>query len=165
MKDVVGYPILERRLSGGAMMNQIVRQIPILAASMILASSAGCQLLGIPSYRSDGPAVQQCQDDCPPGVLPPMPGWLAKWCHKEKVPQPPQHPRFQPLPTRPMFSSDPRRPEGLGRIPNTMQQHPGPSYGRIPTAEGMAPQLGEQPIPPISEAYGPDTTYQGSGTR
>lgn len=115
-------------------MGRSIRLALILTSTTVLASSAGCQLVGIPSYRSDQ-GSNQCESDCPPGLLPPTPGWLARLHHKEKLPQPPQHPRFQPLPTRPMFSQDPRRPEGLGRLPNTMVQGAGSVYGRFPNAQ------------------------------
>ncbi len=89
-------------------------RVPILMVCLGLASATGCQVLGIPSYRADmgGTPVDPYTDGeipggdiaCPPGVLPPMPGWLAAWHAKKELPQPPAYPRFLPLPTRPMFS-------------------------------------------------------------
>ena len=95
--------------------------LTILLVCGLLTSSAGCQCLGIPSYRADSggeplgnagfdPQYDQyspydCADaPCPPGILPPPPGWLAKWKSRRDLPEPPPYPRFHPLPTRPMFS-------------------------------------------------------------
>ncbi len=97
----------------------------ILLVCSLLASSPGCQVIGIPSYRLDGStgysadyagnaaqgqscfvgeASLECpSDECPPTVLPPLPGWLAAWKAKRDLPDPPAYPRFHPLPTRPMF--------------------------------------------------------------
>ena len=105
-----------------------------LLLATIFSTQTGCHVVGIPSYRFDqpqqssrqisdptaGPATYdptqfdpvQCDADCPPGILPPLPGWLAKWCHKEEeLPEPSPYPRFHPLPTRPMFA--PRQSETM----------------------------------------------------
>ncbi len=65
-------------------------------------SSCGTELGGMPL------------NDCPPSFLPPIPvwrpvgvpipGWWAEGKAKRDLPEPAPYPRFQPLPTRPMFS-------------------------------------------------------------
>jgi hypothetical protein len=94
--------------------------VAILLFCGILASSSGCHIVGIPSYRADSQAAlgQSClaeEEACPIGVLPPalpLPGWLAKWKAEQDLPTPPSYPRFHPLPTRPMFSRPATSPSG-----------------------------------------------------
>lgn len=90
----------------------------ILLFCVLLASGTGCQILGIPSYRSDGMSYGSTADacasadcseiDCPPTVLPPIGllPWFSRY-RKEEEPEAPPFPRFHPLPTRPMFSPQP----------------------------------------------------------
>ena len=83
----------------------------ILIVCLVMPIATGCQVLGIPSYRSDcvGGQIDSCQSSCPPTVLPPlpiMPAWLSRF-HRESQEEPPPYPRFHPLPTRPMFSPGP----------------------------------------------------------
>ena len=127
-----------------------LRAIPILLVYALLATSTGCQMLGIPSYRADSgglghhldahlaehsPAQMVCDgNSCyevvmdesggmgAPRVLPPLPGWLGRWHTKKDLPEAPEYPRFQPLPTRPMFSPAPGSAEsaiGYGDLPAT----------------------------------------------
>lgn len=93
---------------------------PIGVGALILLCT-GCNVLGVPSYRADavgGLPEQVCHspentgftadgEACPPGVLPPLPGWLHRWHAKQDIPAPAAYPRFHPLPTRPMFEPDP----------------------------------------------------------
>lgn len=104
------------------------------------------------------------------GLLPPIPvpGWLADWQAKrdleEALPEAPEYPRFHPLPTRPMFESQPgtsamevgfsptampgdHRVPMPGQDPTIYHQsqvlsQPSYTYGRIPTAS-QAPGIQE----------------------
>lgn len=119
-------------------------QIRILLFCAVLTMASGCQVLGIPSYRADAgqvPGYQSPQmacvgDSCSgvmmdehgemlgaPRVLPPLPGWLGRWHAKKNLPEAPDHPRFHPLPTRPLFNS----------TPTGMDQST--AYGALPAAE------------------------------
>ncbi len=108
-------------------MNVRSPQLVILVLFWTLTSGSGCQVLNIPSYRADScssaasysPAeVVGPNAACPPGFLPPLPawihagvpvpGWWAEWKAKKDLPEPAPYPRFQPLPTRPMFSPQTR---------------------------------------------------------
>ncbi len=133
------------------------RDTPILLVCALVATSTGCQVLGIPSYRAetghvsghmpgspglseqpttqlvcDGDScrevevsefeVSECGEMGAPRVLPPLPGWLGRWHAKKELPDAPEYPRFQPLPTRPMFSQAPEvavAPIGYGDFPAT----------------------------------------------
>lgn len=115
------------------------RLMTILLVCAHLASGTGCHVLRIPSYRADagcgdsgagyhgGDVYPAADMECPPTVLPPLPGWLAAWHEKKKTPQPPDYPRFQPLPTRPMFTP-PKTQAGLG-VGSAV------NYGHWPSAE------------------------------
>lgn len=91
----------------------------ILLVCGYLASGTGCHVLRIPSYRADpgcgdlAAGYPGGEQSCAPTVLPPLPGWLAAWHEKKQTPQPPDFPRFQPLPTRPMFTQ-PKMQTGVG---------------------------------------------------
>ncbi len=119
----------------------VPHQVRILLVSALLSTASGCQVLGIPSYRADSghlrgyqPTEMMCVgDSCSeviasendemlgaPRVLPPLPGWLGRWHAKKNLPEAPDHPRFHPLPTRPMFSAAPEGtavPTGFGALP------------------------------------------------
>lgn len=119
----------------------VPHQIRILLVSAVLTTASGCQVLGIPSYRADSghhlgyqPAEMMCVgDSCSeviasehdemlgaPRVLPPLPGWLGRWHAKKNLPEAPDHPRFHPLPTRPLFSATSAGAEvstGYGALP------------------------------------------------
>ena len=114
---------------------RLLHSSPILLLFCWLTSGSGCAVLNIPSYRADycTPAGADCFDggetiseasgmsgqtlanNCEPGFLPPLPMWLntgipaprcwAEWKANKDLPEPAPYPRFQPLPTRPMFSS------------------------------------------------------------
>lgn len=54
------------------------------------------------------PGTGSCMGpECTPSIVPPLPGCLARFQKGEELPQAPEHPRFQPLPTRPVFSTSP----------------------------------------------------------
>jgi hypothetical protein len=121
----------------------VPHHLRILLVSAVLATASGCQVLGIPSYRADSgqlaghqsPQMVCVGDSCSevmvgegeemlgaPRVLPPLPGWLGRWHAKKNIPEAPDHPRFHPLPTRPMFSPAPAGVEpvaGYGGLPAT----------------------------------------------
>jgi len=151
------------------MKNRQRPQPVILLLFCWLTSGSGCAVLNIPSYRADSCGPAECatsnfagsaaasgnsgipvDDNCPAGFLPPLPvwlhsgipvpGWWVAWKAKKDLPEPAPFPRFQPLPTRPMFS-----PQGqdvtlqtfdgqggemwqTGSIPQT----PAPGYGQLP---------------------------------
>lgn len=147
----------------------------ILLVFFWLTSGGGCQLLQIPSYRADScvpsdsfssdfPHSRECLDvvsDCPPGILPPLPGWtqsgcLARWKAQKDLPPPAPYPRFHPLPTRPMFSPSPSRlpyADGVTGMPA-----PAIPYGQMPPppsptenwneAESVLPQPAPRLPPP-----------------
>ena len=76
------------------------------ALSMIsLLAGSGCSLFGIPSQRFGDVG---CAAACDSGPLPPLPGKLAEWQAEKELPTAPAYPRFHPLPTRPMFASQPQ---------------------------------------------------------
>ncbi|MEZ6134332.1 MAG: hypothetical protein R3C53_05405 [Pirellulaceae bacterium] len=90
-------------------------KLTVLLLGGLLASSAGCTVLGLPSYRTDaglpfvvcveigpanGPMGTEVVDggeycESPTSVLPPLPGWLSTW--REKRPARPA--RLSSLPT------------------------------------------------------------------
>ncbi len=100
-----------------------------ILASLVLCS--GCACIQGPGYRLEDVSMQgSCEDVFAEGEyeyygpnLPkiPVPGWVKKWHEDRKLPKPPQSPRFQPLPTRPMFS---RQPEADGRAFSCFGQLP-----------------------------------------
>ncbi len=131
----------------------------VLGVLLALACS-GCHVLRIPSYRSDSSpdgystyssatlsgSDALCSDSdavCPPGILPPLPHWLAKWRHQEEeLPKPPDSPRFHGLPTRPMFS---QRKISDYSIPDELASPP--TYGELPASNhwrspGLDPLMG-----------------------
>lgn len=146
-------------------------QIFILLFLLLLTSGTGCQVLGIPSYRSDvcdpqlsasylsydGCDVGNAELDCsevsvlPP--LPPLPGWLAAWHERRKTPQPAAYPRFQPLPTRPMFSPPPGNPNHPlgGPVPLETSGTGYSGYGQLPRenqwSEMLPPTSTLVPVP------------------
>jgi hypothetical protein len=132
------------------MCDRLIRTILFLL--LILPSLIGCHVLHIPSYRVAGDAMGNSDyGDCPPGTcgggmiggLPipalPTPGWLAKWKEKRELPDPPNYPRFHPLPTRPMFDPRPGQASigsaGLG-YDSYLQNGSGQGvYGAMPREE------------------------------
>jgi hypothetical protein len=152
----------------------------ILLLFGLLTSGSGCQILHIPSYRvhegTDGGEL--CSDfgperplgsegpsgtfeGCEPGFLPPaptwvhagfpVPGWWAEWKAKRNLPEPAPYPRFQPLPTRPMFS--PRPDTNAAGFP----------LGMPPTVPGSAvpwPAVPPQPPAPMGGSNTPSPPVQ-----
>ena len=110
-------------------MNRLSHFLSAIVLLFSLLTSGGCQVLRIPSYRADCGAFPEsqlggaaCDQECPPGFLPPLafpampavlasgvpvPGWWADWRARQDLPEAPPYPRFHPLPTRPMFSPHP----------------------------------------------------------
>ena len=144
-------PILKTGHSSNENRALFVRLLAILLVCGSLASGTGCHVFRIPSYRVDSGCGDMLTGhpvgnaECPPTVLPPLPGWLAAWHKKKQTPQPPAFPRFQPLPTRPMFSPPPSQagfgaPPGFGGAADV-------KYGHWPPAEngGMQPSPVLQP--------------------
>ena len=106
------------------------RQLSILLVCGVLATAPGCQVLGIPSYRADIVGGELADGSCgefdmacaSPQPLPPLPGFFGRWQARRALPDPPEYPRFQPVPTRPMYS-----PRAAG--------DPQASYGKLPAPE------------------------------
>jgi hypothetical protein len=107
-------------------------------------------------------------EGCPPGFLPPapvflrqvplwmhagipVPAWWAEWKAKRDLPEPAPYPRFQPLPTRPIFS--PRPDGGAGTLPLGI---PGPIAAPWPAEpRNQVPMNGSViPVPPVQSGYG-----------
>ncbi len=155
----------------------------ILLVSSILASGSGCQVLGIPSYRSDSSSGMQaaystgaavvpgCETGqfeegtgCEPGIIPPLPGCFASlhakkeaWKAERNLPEPAPYPRFHPLPTRPMFSPKPLTASSFGPPPDFSSDFPmAPSvqYGRIPQS-AFSPETQPHDVPGMPMPVGP----------
>lgn len=84
-------------------------------------------------------------EQCPPSILPPLPGWLSGWMAKEELPEPPAYPRFQPLPTRPMFSPRPPQNDWSAALSNLPPEAGIHTWGTAPAPYGHWPAAGEQP--------------------
>lgn len=156
----------------------------ILLLFGLLTSGSGCQILHIPSYRVnesgergvccseygpeipfDGELQGNATEACRPGLLPPtplwmhagfpVPGWWAEWKAKRNLPEPAPYPRFQPLPTRPIFS--PRPDATAAGLPLEMPPSVTGSAVPWPVAphHQPAPVGGSMaPAPPVQAGYG-----------
>jgi hypothetical protein len=140
---------------------------------------------GVPTDLS-GAASYPPEVACPPGFFPhlrgwphvgfPVPSWWAEWKAKKDLPKPPPYPRFQPLPTRPVFQPRPvsvDQPWGEGVMaPTPYGQLPAPEAGAVPwgsrgagaaqvppnglppngtRSPSLAPVLGPEPLPVPAE--------------
>lgn len=97
------------------------------------SSDAGMQNAGM---QKVGISANASCDGYRTGILPPIPvpNWFAKWHKDEEPPEAPGYPRFQPLPTRPMFSQPPRGEMLIPTdLPNSMKGNllPPPRYGDL----------------------------------
>jgi hypothetical protein len=105
----------------------------ILLILVSLLASGGCAALHGPGYRLEEVSMTHCGEPefvdgeyeyyGPPLPAIPTPQWFQQWQAKRKLPMPPQSPRFQPLPTRPMFSAAKGQPERqldcFGKLPQS----------------------------------------------
>ena len=93
--------------------------------------------------RSVEPHYGAWDGSCPPDWLSSLPhrefvGWpvpkrWADWKAKRDLPEPPPYPRFQPLPTRPMFQPRPSLDTNTGDDDHWGGRSPAPTqYGHLP---------------------------------
>jgi hypothetical protein len=118
-----------------------------------------------PEIPLDGESQGNATEACRPGLLPPTPLWMhagfpvprwwAEWKAKRNLPEPAPYPRFQPLPTRPIFS--PRPDATAAGLPLGMPSTETGSAVPWPVAphHQPAPVGGSiAPAPPVQAGYG-----------
>lgn len=112
-----------------------------IALAALVVPGLGCAMVQPPGYRLEDCAMSTYGE--PDGFTPdyhwpqmsvPVPAWYATWKAKRNLPKPPQSPRFQPLPTRPMFSA------------GSNSNQPLSCFGQLPSPESWQAAPEEIPL-------------------